>query len=161
MNSERWFGLIPVGLGIVLVLMGGVFGSIGRYQQLKSERMRSWPEVEGTITACSYGTVREEGESFDRLQRSMTVRYVVKEKSHQFTLTELVNADEVRKSEGEKLQLFYDPTDPSDSSLTREGDTAFFVSFLIAAAVCVLASLPFFFFGVRSLLRQRLASATR
>ena len=51
-NSDRFFPLIPMGLGLVLLILGSAFALVGRHQALRSEAMRSWPELEGTVTGC-------------------------------------------------------------------------------------------------------------
>jgi hypothetical protein len=158
-KADRWFGLIPIGLGAVAALLGLIVAALSWHQLGVAKAMLTWPETEGTVTSSLYSSYREPGESFDSYSRSMSVSYVVNGQSYAYEQIGRVGEVEAKKNEppytvGQKVKIFYDPERPSTASLTRELGGPVYLG-LIIAAICLLVSAPFFFFGFRSLSNAR------
>jgi hypothetical protein len=157
-DSQRWMPLLPAGLGLVLVVLGGVFGGIGQHQRTRGEAVKTWPEVEATITAASFSPFRRSGETQDELNEVTSFHYVVEGRSYDFTSTEYIGwasdgHGALRRTAGQKLPLYFNPQDPSDTVLSRTGEGPL-VIFVLIAGLCALLSLPFWFFAVKLQLRN-------
>ncbi|MDP2275767.1 MAG: DUF3592 domain-containing protein [Archangium sp.] len=166
-SEDRFLPLIPAGLGLVLLIMATTFGSIGRYQQKKSQALLTWPSVEGTVTSSGISRYRLSGETQDREHAVATFAYEVEGKRYEFTRTYgggrfvYENAPpSLEWAEGQKVPIYFDPNDPSDRELSRTRDDTELL-FLGIGIFCGLLSLPFFYGAWRWNRSQRLASATR
>lgn len=157
--ADRWFPLIPIGLGAVLVLMGSISGYAGWHQHQKQQAIDAWPSTEGTVTSCVWS--KYQPRVSDRAQYSAHTQftYVVDGRTYEQTFVESRRRGEevgaVPYTAGQKVPVYFDPQAPSVGSLTRDGGPS--LIFLFVGAICALISLPFFFFGVRGLMRRQRA----
>jgi hypothetical protein len=150
--------LLPAGLGLVLLVLGGVFGGIGQHQGERAEAVKTWPEVEATITGASFSPFRRADETQDELNEVTSFHYVVAGQPHDFTSTTYVGwassgHGSLRYAEGQKVPLYVNPLNPSDTALSRTGQAPTML-FILIAGLCALLSLPFWFFAVKMLLKN-------
>lgn len=144
-----------MGLGLVLLILGSAFALVGRHQALRSKAMRSWPELEGTVTACGMTPFRRSGETQDERNLVTALAWEVDGQAHTLTFTQYAGwawsaTAPLPYTEGQKVKLKVNPLDASDAVFSS--DAAKHESpawpFLIAV-LCGLISFPFWFFGGR------------
>ena len=139
---------LPIAFPLGFMGIGALVGTIGYVMVSRARRSRSWPSVEGTVTASDVTwTERMEhgdGIRIGRRPRDHHVRieyaYSVDDNTHRGTKYSF--ADAMSKSEGmcrkiverhpvgSKVEVFYDPKDPTKAVLDRStgcGPWMFFV----------------------------------
>jgi hypothetical protein len=99
---------------------------------VEARRMARWPRTMGRITKSEQGfaLTRTSGENIPRNERVANIAYTFEVDGreytgHRFTLAERVPEDEVgeilaRYPKGKLVPVFYNPTDPEDSTLERD-----------------------------------------
>ena len=150
-----------MGLGLVLLILGSAFALVGRHQALRSEAMRSWPELEGTVTGCGRSPFRRSGETQDERNLITDLAWEVDGQAHKLTITAYDGwassaTAPLPYTEGQKVRLRVNPLDASDAVFSTDAAKreSSVWPFLIAA-LCGAISLPFWFFGGRMAWRAR------
>ena len=156
-KSDRWFPLIPLGLGLVLVLMGGVALGLYVHFTARFEAMRSWPTVEGTVTGCSVNNVRKPGETWDDYRLVTGFSYVVDGRPYSFTTSQYAGRElpsaPLPYVALQKVRIRYAPGVPVDAGVEGPPEQAPLLALIVGCGLCLLSA-PFWFFGGRALRRN-------
>jgi hypothetical protein len=167
-DDDRFLPLIPIGLGLVMVLMGSIFVGIGRYQSNKAEARKSWPTTEATVASCGFSSYRRSGASQEEHSAVTSFKYEVEGRAYELSRTAYVGRGAEALQEplpytaNQKVQLAYDPLDPQDAVLPSQVSDGPDLAFLLVGGLCGFIALPFLFFGSRwglRLRRERIARA--
>ena len=156
----------------MLLVLGSAFALVGRHQVLRTEAMRSWPELEGTITGCGLSRFRRAGQTQDERHLVTALTWELDGRPYTLTLTQYAGwasspAAPAPYTEGQRVKLKVNPLDAQDAMFsTAAAQREWPVWPFLVAALCGVTSVPFWFFGGRMAWRarrstQRLASATR
>lgn len=157
---DRTVPLILAGLAAVVTLMGAVFLAVAWHKERRAEATLSWPSVAAVVTSSGRSDYRQPGESLPDRTASSAGHYTVDGRRYEFTCSGLLAGDSSSAgSPGEappesRVRIYYDPGDPSDFVLESERGRRS-RAFGIVGAICVLATLPFWWLALRLLRRTR------
>ncbi len=129
---------------IALLLFAVVFGGFGIYKYNIGKESESWPKVSGEVTSSTLSRTTSDGKT----KYAPSVKYNFKVDGADYTGNEIslvtsyskkTKADAVldKYPSGKKVDVYYDPVDPSRSIL-EPGMTASVYYILAAALACIL-----------------------
>ncbi len=125
--------------GIILALSGILLFVL--YYTGKDKREAMTARVDGTVTFCEQTFFATDETSSDEYEVSLT--YVVDGKEYERNRVQVARSYDI----GDRIELAYDPADPSGAELATSVEDAFVM--LICGGVLIVAGIAVFVFGKR------------
>lgn len=157
---------IPAGLAFMLLLMGGIFGFMGKYETNKDAAMLTWPSTTGTVTSCGFVAYRDQTDNREKQHLVTSYAYTVDGKTHSFDVSEYAGVGNSAPSDdmlphkaNDIVPIYYNPDDPSDASIKRDRGVSGSLFYILFAGLAFL-SLPLWYLAFRMAKRAPAASTT-
>jgi len=150
--------LIPAGLALVCVLLGGMCFAVAGHFVSKAEARHSWSSTSGVVVTNFVSTYKERdaktGSWYDRTSRIFAYTFEVEGRAYEGSAygfgddtVDTIDFD-AKYPLGTVVEVFYDPQDPSDAALFVGGTISPTPFYALGIGLMVLG-LPFGYLSYR------------